>query len=56
MQKGTTNIRRHPFFSRVNSAWVRCACPPYIPQPFGSRGLDSSEDDSVPTVEMQMRS
>lgn len=45
---GATAIRRHPFFSRVNWALLRCASPPYIPPPFSSRNLDSSEDDSVP--------
>ncbi|XP_020246198.1 serine/threonine-protein kinase D6PKL2 [Asparagus officinalis] len=47
---GATTIKRHPFFTNVNWALLRCASPPYVPPPFSrcNSSRDVSEDDSGP--------
>ncbi|TVU26908.1 hypothetical protein EJB05_29479, partial [Eragrostis curvula] len=58
---GAAAIKRHPFFSGVNWALLRCAAPPYVPPPFNlqacvnkvgggnnAAGDDVSDDDSCP--------
>ncbi|RCV37057.1 hypothetical protein SETIT_8G032200v2 [Setaria italica] len=53
---GAAAIKRHPFFSGVNWALLRCATPPYVPPPFslgnnvkggaaGGGGAGSSAND-----------
>jgi protein-serine/threonine kinase len=56
---GAAAIKRHPFFSGVNWALLRCAAPPYVPPPFtlaanvkaaagshnAAAGDDGSDDD-----------
>ncbi|CAA0818056.1 Serine/threonine-protein kinase AGC1-7 [Striga hermonthica] len=32
-KRGATEIKQHPFFEGVNWALVRCAAPPYVPEP-----------------------
>ncbi|KAL0910437.1 hypothetical protein M5K25_021421 [Dendrobium thyrsiflorum] len=44
---GATAIKRHPFFSGVNWALLRCAAPPHVPPPFSPTCRDLS-DDSCP--------
>ncbi|KAH0453155.1 hypothetical protein IEQ34_017479 [Dendrobium chrysotoxum] len=44
---GATAIKRHPFFSGVNWALLRCAVPPHVPPPFSATCRDLS-DDSCP--------
>uniref|UniRef100_A0A0E0BNZ6 non-specific serine/threonine protein kinase n=1 Tax=Oryza glumipatula TaxID=40148 RepID=A0A0E0BNZ6_9ORYZ len=58
---GAAAIKRHPFFSGVNWALLRCATPPYVPPPFSvaaataaanslaaAAAADMSDDDSCP--------
>ncbi|KAK3139331.1 hypothetical protein QOZ80_5AG0381550 [Eleusine coracana subsp. coracana] len=55
---GAAAIKRHPFFSGVNWALLRCAAPPYVPPPFTVNSVkasaadnandDVSDDDSCP--------
>ncbi|KAK8956699.1 Serine/threonine-protein kinase KIPK [Platanthera zijinensis] len=35
---GATAVKRHPFFSGVNWALLRCAPPPHVPPPFAAAG------------------
>ncbi|PKA52450.1 Protein kinase G11A [Apostasia shenzhenica] len=42
---GAAAIKRHPFFSGVNWALLRCAVPPHVPPPF-SRGVGSGVEQS----------
>ncbi|PKA62384.1 Protein kinase G11A [Apostasia shenzhenica] len=47
---GATAIKRHPFFSGVNWALLRCEVPPHVPPPFVA-GVGSNRelsDDSSP--------
>lgn len=51
---GATAIRRHTFFNGVNWALLRCAAPPYIPQPVSHSGssresLEVSDDSDTDT-------
>jgi protein-serine/threonine kinase len=46
---GAAAIKRHPFFSGVNWALLRCAAPPYVPPPFAANAkAAASDDDSCP--------
>ncbi|KAJ0976755.1 hypothetical protein J5N97_012229 [Dioscorea zingiberensis] len=51
---GATAMKRHPFFSSVNWALLRCATPPHVPPPFSATispsddVLDDNDDDDHP--------
>lgn len=51
---GATAVKRHPFFSGVNWALLRCEKPPYVPPPFpvsassSKREAGDVSDDSCP--------
>ncbi|KAK4439518.1 Serine/threonine-protein kinase AGC1-5 [Sesamum alatum] len=42
-KRGATEIKQHPFFEGVNWALVRCAAPPYIPEPVDFSQFASKE-------------
>ncbi|GER52794.1 protein kinase [Striga asiatica] len=44
-KRGATEIKQHPFFEGVNWALVRCAAPPYVPEPVDFAQFASKETD-----------
>ncbi|KAJ3671340.1 hypothetical protein LUZ60_007419 [Juncus effusus] len=41
---GATAVKRHPFFSGVNWALLRCEKPPFVPPPFSISSSESNRD------------